>query len=226
MNAGVWPQRVDGRTLQKVRRGSWPAEAAEGFFRPISRDLAVRIVRSAEKVAAMTMRKRDKGRRWGVLSPIDVQVLRCLVFEAMDWGTGKLDWSYDQIMKATGRARDTVNRSLAALRRLGFLARMRRFEKIEGAEGAGPRVQQCTNAYQVFAPPPKVLALIGIRIDPPPLPDDVVWAQKAKQHDELAMELHTGKGLMAALNRLRDKLEERESRKRTDSPSQGKIQEG
>ena len=59
--------------------------------------------------------------------------------------------SYDHLVEATGLGRATVARAIAALDRVGFLVRQRRFKRLEG-EGSGPRYKQTSNVYWAFLP--------------------------------------------------------------------------
>lgn len=168
-----WPAKVNGRTGQRVRRDSQPEEAAAGFYRPLSPKAAAQLMRAAERLMKAGMFRRAQKRRWGELTPTALQLLEVLLFQAMDWSTGKCDWSYEQIAKASGRCRQTVADGLAALERLGILERMRRFRRIaEG--GREPQIEQVTNAYR-FKLTDRLKALIGWR-EPPPVPDDLAHA--------------------------------------------------
>ena len=208
----AWPAKVNGRTGQKVLRHSQPYEAGDGFFRPVTKALVTKIMRGVERLAKVTLGQRKKGRRWGDVTPIDLQILEALLFKAMDWGSGKLDWTYEQIREATGRSRQTIAESLDRLEDLGVVERMRRFVRTD-VEGKGPQVQQANNAYRV-ALPPRIAALLG-HAARPPLPADFETANLAAR---MANDVHdaewTGQAnLGSALDKLGRAINQRESRK-------------
>lgn len=180
----AWPQKVDGRTLQQVRRGSVPEEASDPWFIPTPKAAATRIMRGAERLAKQAMKTRKKGARWGRLTPIDLQVLEALLFRFMTWRTGKLDPSYEQLREATGRARETIARALDRLEAAGFLKKLRRFVKTE-VEGKGPQVQQTTNAYRVMLPA-AAAALLGSAGAPPPEDAEIHQAELRLASAEMA----------------------------------------
>lgn len=214
--AAAWPRKVDGRTRQKVLRHSQPYEAGERFFRAITKDLATKIMRAAERFAKVSMTTRSKGCRRGELTDIDVQILEALIFCFMDWRTGRLEPTYAAIGKKTGRGRATIAASLQRLEDAKILERMRRFKRIEGADGkAEPQVEQAPNAYRVSLPQ-RLAALIGLGPRPtrPPVPDDHDHAAKAAI---LTRDVHhtedTGKSTLgAALARLERGVNERDFR--------------
>lgn len=212
--AGAWPRKVDGRTGQKVRRGSVPYEDGEGFFRAITSQIGARIMRAAERFARVSMKARARGQRRGELTDIDVQILEALIFDFMDWKSGRLEPTYAQIARKTGRGRATIAASLTRLERAGLLERMRRFKKIEGAEGRmEPQVEQAPNAYRVSLPQ-RLAALIGLGPRRAPPPDDHDHAAKAAI---LTKDVHltedTGKPTMgAALDRLQQGVNQRDFR--------------
>ncbi len=141
--------KLGRHTDQPVRRKSRPLAAADAWFRPMSKNQVIETIRAAREWS--DSQARLKGRRWGPLTPIDLKVLETLLFKAMDWATGRLDWSYLQIAAAVRRSKQTIADSLARLRTHGFLDWIRRFEPT-GQAGFGPQVKQATNAYRVSLP--------------------------------------------------------------------------
>ena len=83
---------------------------------------------------------------------------------------GRVFPSYEHLAKATNLGRATITRALAALEAIGFIARQRRFKRIEG-DGPGPRYEQTSNAYRPLLPA-KILALMPRWMRPAPLPAD------------------------------------------------------
>lgn len=177
----AWPAHVGGRTHQPVRRGSQPFEAGEAFYRPLKKARVVHIMRAAERLAVGSMRHRPKAkvriRRYGELHLPDLHILEALLFRFTTWKTGKCDPTYAQIAELTGHARDTIAGALARLTKAGILQRLRRFIRIEDAEGKGPRVEQAANAYR-FELPAALRALRGMGGEGPPIPDDAACAKR------------------------------------------------
>jgi hypothetical protein len=141
--------RTGGKPRSGVRAGSRPADAARGFYRAIDQDEATRLMKVARHFA-------DAHRRKGVspLTPSTLKVLETMLFKAMDWTTGKLDWSYLQIAEKSGRAVDTVWRAILQLEAGGWLERMRRCEpNLDAGPGDAP-FRQITNAYRLQMPAP------------------------------------------------------------------------
>lgn len=139
--------RTGGKPRSGVRAGSRPADAARGFYRAINQDEATRLMKVARHYA-------DAHRRKGLspLTPSTLKVLETMLFKAMDWTTGKLDWSYLQIAERSGRAVDTVWRAILQLEAGGWLERMRRCEpNLDAGPGDAP-FRQITNAYRLQLP--------------------------------------------------------------------------
>jgi hypothetical protein len=117
---------------------------------------------------------------------------------------------------------------LKALRAHGFLDWLRRYEPT-GNEGRGPQVQQASNAYRLSLPE-KALRLLGRFGKAPPPPadhgqDQQAWREaidayrKALPLDERALLDAGDTSLGQALARLGKSLQQRESAKQTESPS-------
>jgi hypothetical protein len=129
------------------RRNSKPEDAARGFWRPIEPEEAARIMKVARHYA-------EANRKKGVqpLTPATLRVLETFLFKAMDWSTGKLDWSYQQIADKAGRCVDSVWRAILQLEAGGWLERMRRCAPNPNAgPGEAPFIQ-ITNAYRIQLP--------------------------------------------------------------------------
>lgn len=85
---------------------------------------------------------------------------------------GQVFPSYDHLADATGLGRATICRALTILEAIGFLARQRRFNRVEG-QGPGPRYKQTSNAYRPLLPA-KVLSYLPRWLRPAPVPEDEV----------------------------------------------------
>lgn len=214
------------RTGQPVRRQSRAKGRCEGlFWQRITRQEAARIRLAAERYELAT---RQRGARNGALGTVALEVISYLT-RLVDYRTGRLDPSLDYLMAKLKRSRDAITRALKALRAHGFLDWLRRFEPT-GIEGRGPQVRQVSNAYRLFLPQ-KALQWLGRLGLPTPLPDDFIHAQERQRAEieahkaslslaELPLfELGSDDPLGRALSRLGRLVQERESAKRSESPS-------
>jgi hypothetical protein len=212
----LWPPHVGGRTGQKVRRNSSPFEAGEAFFRPLLKMTVVHIMRGAERLAVRSMKARGRGRvkrlHAGELRLPDLHILHALLFECLDWKTGRCAPTYDDLAEKTGHARDTIAGALARLAKAGILERLRRFQRVEGADGKGPQVVQAPNAYR-FALPARLRLLLGLAAGPPPIPDDAYCdARDARLSKDRMLTEETGqRSLGSALGKLQQAVWQRES---------------
>ncbi len=208
-----------------VRRHSHFKGRSEGrIWRPTNRQEVQKVLLAAKRYE---LAERQKGERTGPLGSVAIEVLEFFV-NLVDFRTGRLEPSLDTIMGKVRRSRDAVVRALKALRAHGFLDWLRRYEPT-GREGSGPQVQQASNAYRLSLPE-KALRLLGRFGKAPPPPDDHVAAQaaraaeldayrKALSLDELARFEAGDTALGQALAALGKSLQERESAKQTESPS-------
>lgn len=216
------------RERTPIRRHSRLAGREGTFWRGMKRQDARQIVLAAKRYELKT---RTYGRRNGALGAIAIEVLDYLA-NLMDYRTGRLDPSIDTMMNKLHRSRDAIVRALKALREHGFLDWIRRYEPT-GGQGRGIQVQQTSNAYRLFLPK-RALALLGRYFQAPPVPDDFSHAQ---QQHTAAIERHRASldlaelalfdigdnALGQSLARLGKLLQQRESAKRTESPSKLNI---
>jgi DNA-binding Lrp family transcriptional regulator len=128
-------------------------------FRPIDRNDRWRVWVAAEALEKRTKQARKHG---GVLGHTGLIVLRCLLFEFLNIGSGRLDPSYEAIAEKTNLARDTVIEAVKRLSTAGILEISRRIirERVKNwCEFAGRviwswRTRQTSNAYRVNFPLP------------------------------------------------------------------------
>jgi hypothetical protein len=208
-----------------VRRHSHFKGRSEGrIWRPTNRQEVQKVLLAAKRYE---LAERQKGERTGPLGSVAIEVLEFFV-NLVDFRTGRLEPSLDTIMGKVRRSRDAVVRALKALRAHGFLDWLRRYEPT-GREGSGPQVQQASNAYRLSLPE-KALRLLGRFGKAPPPPEDHVAAQEARAGeldayrkalplDELARFEAGDTALGRALAALGKSMQERESAKQTESPS-------
>jgi hypothetical protein len=215
-----------GRPAEPVRRHSRPQGRCEGvFWRPFKpRDVA-RYLTAAERFERAGKKPGDRG---GPLGTVAIEVLRELL-RLIDYRTGRLEPALTTLMARTKRSKDAVVRALAALRRHGFVDWLRRYIPT-GNLGAGPQVQQTSNAYRL-ALPPAAERLLGRAGEDAPVPEDhahAIEARRAERRAQLAgadpeernAALFGAGPLASAFSRMERAVEqrnERESARRSES---------
>lgn len=213
------------RERSPVRRQSRAAGRCEGvFWRRTNRQEVRQIVLAARRYELAC---REPGTRNGPLGGVAIEVLE-LFANLVNFRTGRLDPSIDFLMRKLRRSRDAIVRALKALRLHGFLDWLRRYVPT-GNEGRGPQVQQTSNAYRLSLPARARQFLGRFGMAPPP-PDDHVQAEAERAAemvahraslpmDELALFDVGDNPLGQALARLAKSMKQRESGRRTESPS-------
>jgi hypothetical protein len=162
--------------LEPVRRHSRPQGRFEAmFWRPFRPKDVGRFLTAAERFERAG---KKPGRRNGPLGTVALEVLRELL-RLVDYQTGRLEPALTTLMARTRRSKDAVVRALAALRRHGFLDWVRRYVST-GNRGAGPQVQQTSNAYRL-ALPPAAERLLGRAGEDAPIPDDHAHAVETRR---------------------------------------------
>lgn len=214
------------RPAEPVRRHSRPQGRSEGmFWRPFKPKDVARYLTAAERFERAGKKPGDRN---GPLGTVAIEVLRELL-RLVDYKTGRLEPALLTIMARTKRSKDAVVTALKALRRHGFVDWIRRYIPT-GNLGAGPQVQQTSNAYRL-ALPPAAERLLGRAVEDAPMPDDhahALEARKAEWRAQLAgvdpEERNTvlfGSGPLAnAFSRMERAVEqrnERESAKQSES---------
>jgi hypothetical protein len=137
------------RTGQPVRRNSFNrGEREHLIWKPLGKTKAdARRFRGALLKAAKRLdhATKEPGTRMGVLGLSGRAVLEALC-EIVDDFTGRLEPSIATIAEKAKLGIRTVVRALRRLHKHGFLSWLRRTEAIDN-DGAGPQVQQASNAY-------------------------------------------------------------------------------
>jgi hypothetical protein len=108
---------------------------------------------------------RRKGKHGGIIGRTALTVYYVLLFDFLNYTSGRLDPSLDRIAERAGCCRRAVVTSLAKLRDLGLLNWVRRCEE-DRDQGGRFRLRQRTNAYSL-SPSPQWR---GYRDNTPPLP--------------------------------------------------------
>src|SRR4051794_16168034 len=189
------------------------------IFQPIPRKKATAIWRKARMLDMKTSRK---GRHGGMVGRSALTVLSVLIFDFLDYATGRLDPSHAAIARKARMCERTVQNALNRLRSLGILTWLRRCHKEFGPWGV--QHHQDTSAYQLFAdapfltkedPPPPLPHEWGVV---PPLPDVMTQAVEAMRAGDrktmlAALEADPGDELAMLWASFYRDIEERESRK-------------
>lgn len=213
------------RERTPVRKHSRAAGRCEGvFWRRTDRQEVRKIVLAARRYE---LAGKQPGSRNGPLGGVAIELIELLA-NLVNFRTGRLDPSIDFLMLKLRRSRDAIVRAQKALRAHGFLDWLRRYVPT-GNEGRGPQVQQTSNAYRLSLPARAKQFLGRFGMTPPP-PDDHVQAEaeraaEMEAHranlpmDELALFDVGDNPLGQALARLARSMKQRESARRTESPS-------
>ncbi len=212
------------RTGETVRRHSRLKGRCEGlFYRRMTRQECSQLVLAAERYDTAG---KQPGDRNGPLGPVALQVLRLFV-NCIDFKTGRLEPSYEYLMRKLKRSRDAIHRALKALRAHGFLDWLRRYVPT-GNTGGGPQVQQTSNAYRLSLPA-RALALLGRLGRPAPAPEDFTHARAAMDAqrdayraslpmvDQIALDFGANDPMGASLARMWEGIQKRGSAKQTES---------
>jgi hypothetical protein len=146
-------------------------------FAPLPKKVATKIWHQARKFDRQTRRK---GRHGGRLGHMAMLVLETLIFDFLNFKSGRLDPSYEAIARKANVCRRTVASALQRLRECGVLTWLRRCS--EGMKDGRYVLAQETNAYAV-CPPSQWL---GFRPEPePPAPLPEAWGAHPSLPDVL-----------------------------------------
>jgi len=168
----VWPVWSDS-TRQEVK------------FQPMPKKAATRLYHRARDFDRQTRRKDHHG---GAVGHAALQVLHTLIFDFLNYGSGRLDPSQASIARAANVCERTVRNALARLKSLGILNWVRRCA--ESWRDGKFCLEQETNAYAVLPssqwhgyrePPEAPLPAAGTWGDHPPLPSLLAQAAAERQ---------------------------------------------
>jgi hypothetical protein len=169
---------------------AWPVWSAstrkDVRFQPMPKKAATRLWHRARDFDRQTRRKDRHG---GAVGHAALQVLHALIFDFLNYASGRLDPSYAAIARKANVCERTVANALKRLRELGILNWVRRCA--ESWRDGRFVLEQETNAYAVLpcsqwrgyseppeAPPP----MPGTWGDHPPLPSLLAQATAEQQH--------------------------------------------
>lgn len=150
----------------KVWKGSTTGEAR---FAAMPKRRAVRLYHDARRFERQT---RKSGHQDGALGRNGLAVLHALVFDFLNYASGRLDPSYEAIARAANVSVRSAARGLAALKAAGVLNWVRRCAWAKGDSRSGWVLNQESNAYAVIPP----TQWRGYRAPPdPPPPEPGTW---------------------------------------------------
>ena len=131
---------------------AWPvwkdSTTREARFAPLPKKQAARIWHKARRFDRQT---RQRGKHGGAIGRTALNVLYALLFEFLNYRTGRCDPSYDGLARRAGVCRRAVASALQRLKALGVLNWLRRASEVRDAAGRFRLVQE-TNAYAILPP--------------------------------------------------------------------------
>lgn len=170
---------------------AWPVWAEstrkEVRFQPLPKKAATRLWHRARDFDRQT--RRD-GHHGGAVGHSALQVLHALIFDFLNYSSGRLDPSYAAIARKANVCQRTVANALKRLRELGILNWVRRCTESRREDGRFV-LEQESNAYAVlpetqwrgYRPPVEPPApAAGTWGDHPPLPSVLAQASIERQH--------------------------------------------
>jgi hypothetical protein len=195
--------------LAAASRAPWPvwreSVRKEVRFAPMPKRQAVKLYHHARRLERQT---RARNRQDGAIGRNGLAVLHAMLFDFLDYASGRLDPAIKTIARAANISERSAARGLAKLKAAGVVTWLRRCAEdwIDGRF----MLRQQSNAYGVlpatqwrgYVPPPEPPAPYpGSCGDHPPLPDAITQASReaskvamatalgADPHDRLAMAL-------------------------------------
>ena len=166
-------------------------------FQPLPKKKAVKLWHRARDFDRQSRRKDHHG---GAVGHAALQVLHALIFDFLNYASGRLDPSYAALARKANVCERTVATAIKRLRDLGILNWVRRC--VESWRDGKFCLEQETNAYAVLPasqwrgykePPEPPAPMPGTWGDHPPLPS---------QLDQAITELRDGGGMRTAIGML------------------------
>jgi len=234
LTASVWgvPDTPKGSLMLKITQITvpWPvwrdSTTAPVRFCPLSKKEAVKLFHKAREFERQT---RLPGKQDGALGRNGLAVLHVLIFDCLNYTTGRLDPSQKTIARKACISERSVGRGLTKLKDAGVLTWLRRAGETHDKQGRFC-LKQDTNAYAIL-PPSQWRGFIEHKEPPPPSPD--TWGATPPLPDVLTLalaqmrqgnrqatldilEADPNDSLAMALAGLRRAMEEREASHPTD----------
>ncbi|MDE2579129.1 MAG: helix-turn-helix domain-containing protein [Hyphomicrobiales bacterium] len=128
-----------------------------GFEKPVTldRNMRTRILTRAHALS----RRTKKGKHYGAITAKDVNVLRALLFDFLNWKDGRCFPSYETIASAADCCRSHVATAIKRLEAAGLLTWVNRLKWVRercrdlfGRDGVQKRALRTSNAYRFFDP--------------------------------------------------------------------------
>jgi hypothetical protein len=169
---------------------AWPvwrdSTTAKVKFAPLPKKQAVKLYHKARQFERQT---RQPGKQDGALGRNGLAVLHAMLFDIINYATGRLDPAYSTIAHKACMSARSAARGLASLKLAGVLNWVRRSGETRDEQGRFC-LEQDTNAYGVLPPsqwhgfiedeaPPPHPATWGAT---PPLPDPITQAAEEMRH--------------------------------------------
>jgi len=174
---------LPGFTLPKTY-AAWPvwrdSTTLDVKFTKMPRREAAKLWHHARRFERNTRRP---GRQDGAITRNGLAVLHALIFDFLNYATGRLDPGYERIAVRACISPRSVARGLAALKRAGVLNWLRRSRPATEA-GGGFILRQDTNAYFLIPITQWLGAAFWRYADPPP-PDPASWGAAPPLPDQL-----------------------------------------
>ena len=117
-------------------------------FQPMKKKRAGELLRKAREHDRRTHQP-GSGQHGGALGRVALAVLQALMFDFLNFASGRLDPSHDAIARKAGCCETAAKNALNKLKALGFLTWIRRARHAEDANG-GFLLRQETNAYAIL----------------------------------------------------------------------------
>jgi hypothetical protein len=184
-------------------RAPWPvwkdSTTKKVKFVPLPKKKAVKIF---HKARAFERQTRQKGRQDGALGRNGLLVLHTLIFDILNYATGRLDPAIETIARKAAISISSVKRGLANLKRSGVLHWIRRAAETRDEKGRFC-VEQDTNAYGIVPPS----QWLGFLEKEPPPPHPTEWGATPPLPsviDQASTERQDGASFAAMVKRLED----------------------
>lgn len=211
----------------------WPvwrdSTTAPVRFSPLSKKEAVKFFHQARQFERQT---RQQGKQDGALGRNGLAILHTLIFDCLNYETGRLDPSQKTIARKACISERSVSRGLVKLKNAGILTWLRRAGETRDKQGRFC-LKQDTNAYGLL-PPSQWRGFIERKEPPlphpdtwgatPPLADVITQAieemRQGNHQTTLAMlEADPNNALAMALASFRRAMDEREASRSPDLPA-------
>jgi len=183
---------------------AWPvwrdSTTAKVKFVPLPKKQATRLFHKARRFERQT---RQRGKQDGALGRNGILVLHALIFDFLNYATGKLDPAIESIARKAAISISSVKRGLANLKHCGVLHWIRRAAETRDEHGRFC-LEQDTNAYGVI-PPTQWRGFIDDKEAPPP--DPSAWGAVPPLPsviEQASIERQDGASLAVTINRLED----------------------